>query len=77
MPKLQRELPCPLCTQPTTDYTRKAATVNRHTANIVLIACNACRRRSVLIVCDGGPIERAEVEPDEELLLRAIGRWVN
>ncbi len=78
MPKKpQRELPCPLCTRPTTDYERKAINVNHRTANVVIIACASCRRRSVLIVCDVGPIERATTELDEELLLHALGRWVN
>jgi len=52
-------------------------TVEDRTANVVIIACASCGRRSVLIVCDVGPIERATTELDEDLLLRAVGRWVN
>ncbi len=78
MPKKpQREFPCPLCTRPTSSYERKTIDVDRRTANVFVIACASCRRRSVLIVCDVGPLERAPTEPDEDLLLRALGRWVN
>jgi hypothetical protein len=68
--------PCPLCTRETWQYWYRDDRAAGHRVRVIKVACEHCRRRSVLVVADVGPVDGMP-EVDEDILVRSIGRWID